>query len=76
MTGRCVRWWSSGTADTSIVLRVYVSNVRMPRSQSITLGLPALTMYSAAISSSSIVALKPRLSITGRCVRPQALSSE
>jgi hypothetical protein len=29
------------------VFRVYVSNVRMPRSHSITFGLPAATMYSA-----------------------------
>ena len=56
MTGRWVSWWSSGTADRSSVLRVYVSNVRMPRSQRMTLGLPELTMYSAAISHSSTVA--------------------
>ena len=54
MTGRWVRWWSSGTAARSIVLRVYVSNVRMPRSHRMTFGLPELTMYSAAISHSSI----------------------
>ena len=35
-----------------------------------------LTMYSAAISHSSIVAPKPRLSITGRLARPPASSSE
>ncbi len=56
MTGRWVRWWRSGTAARSIVLRVYVSNVRMPRSHRMTFGLPLLTMYSAAISHSSMVA--------------------
>ena len=56
MTGRWVSRSSSGTAARSIVFRVYVSNVRMPRSHRMTLGLPELTMYSAAISHSSIVA--------------------
>ena len=40
MTGRCVSRSRSGTAARSIVFRVYVSNVRMPRSHRITLGLP------------------------------------
>ena len=39
--------------------------MRMPRSHSITFGLPSLRMYSAAISSSSSVADRPRLSSTG-----------
>ena len=56
ITGRWVRWWSSGMAARSSVLRVYVSKVRMPRSHRITFGLPLLTMYSALISHSSIVA--------------------
>ena len=34
-TGRCVSFFSTGIAEMSIVLRVYVSYVRMPRSQSI-----------------------------------------
>ena len=39
--------------------------MRMPRSQSITDSLPSLRMYSAAISSSSSVAERPRLSSAG-----------
>ena len=58
------------------MFRVDASNVRIPRSHRITFGLPAATMYSAAMSSSSIVAPKPRLSITGRATRPAALRSE
>ena len=65
-TGRWVRWCTTGTAVRSSVLRAYVSNVRMPRSHMMMFGLPAEAMYSAAISHSSIVAPKPRLSITGR----------
>ena len=75
-TGRWVRWWSTGTAVRSSVLRAYVSNVRMPRSHMMMFGLPADAMYSAAMSHSSIVAPNPRLSITGRPARPQASSSE
>ena len=40
--------------------------MRIPRSHSITLGLPSLRMYSAAISSSSSVEESPRLSSAGR----------
>ena len=65
MTGRCVSSRSTGTAVRSSVLRVDGSNVRMPRSQRITLALPADSTYSAAISHSSMVAPKPRLSSTG-----------
>ena len=54
--GRWVSRLRRGTAARSIVLRVYVSNVRMPRSHRITFGFPELTMYSAAISHSSTVA--------------------
>ena len=50
----------------SQVLRVAVSKVRMPRSHSITFGLPWATMYSADISSSLMVELRPRFSRTGR----------
>ncbi len=39
--------------------------MRIPRSHSITFGLPSLRMYSAAISSSSSVADSPRLSSAG-----------
>ena len=59
----------------SQVLRVAVSKVRMPRSQSITLGLPWATMYSADISSSLMVELMPRLSSTGRPQPPSDFSS-
>ena len=55
MTGRCVRSRSTGTADRSSVLRVALSNVRMPRSQRITWPFPCARMYSAAASHSSIV---------------------
>ena len=58
------------------MLRVDVSNVRMPRSHRMICELPAEAMYSAAISHSSIVAPKPRLSMTGRPARPHASSSE
>src|SRR3954468_7617247 len=49
----------------SNVLRVAVSNVRMPRSHKITSLLPPARMYSADSSHSSIVAEMPRLSSTG-----------
>ena len=54
--------WCAGRQHVASgsVKRVCVSNVRMPRSQSMTFGLPASRMYSAARSSSSIVALGPR----------------
>ncbi len=61
MTGRWLRAFSTGTALMSVVLRVAVSNVRMPRSQSATRRLPCDRMYSAAMSSSSMVALRPAL---------------
>ena len=47
------------------MLRVIVSKVRMPRSHRITWELPRATMYSAAISNSLMVALRPRLSMHG-----------
>ncbi len=58
------------------MFRLYVSNVRIPRSHRMICELPAEAMYSAAISHSSIVAPNPRLSITGRPARPHASSSE
>ena len=42
-----------------------VSKVLMPRSTSTISWLPALKMYSAALSHSSMVAVSPRLSWTG-----------
>ena len=44
-----------GSTPRSSVLRVIVSNVRMPRSQRMTLRLPRATMYSAAMSHSLTV---------------------
>jgi hypothetical protein len=55
---------------------VAVSKVRMPRSHSMTSGLPWATMYSADISSSLIVELKPRFSRIGRPHLPSVFSSE
>ena len=49
----------------SVVLRVYFSKVRMPRSHNTTRGLPLERMYSADISSSSMVDIMPRFSSTG-----------
>jgi len=52
------KWDSSfitGMALMSMVFLVAVSKVRMPRSQSITLGLPSEIIYSAAINHSSMV---------------------
>jgi hypothetical protein len=66
ITGRCVFSWSTGIAFRSMVFRVDVSNVRIPRSQRITsLFFPAERMYSADWSHSSIVAESPRFSRTG-----------
>src|SRR5450759_5324309 len=64
MTGRCDRDCTSGTAERSSVLRVPVSNVRMPRSHSTTSGLPCDTTYSALSNHSSTVLLKRGLSST------------
>ncbi len=59
----------------SSVLRVAVSNVRMPRSHRTMSRLPRCAMYSAAISHSSIVAFIPRFSMTGLPADPTAWSS-
>ncbi len=75
-TGRCESLFSIGMALMSKVLRVIVSNVRIPRSQRTTWRLPRATMYSAAISISLRVALIPRLRRTGRRSSPTASSSE
>src|SRR4029079_4046313 len=65
MIGRWLSFLTTGIAEMSKVLRVAVSNVRMPRSQRITSPLPPLSPYSADSSHSSIVAEMPRLSSTG-----------
>ena len=59
----------------SNVLRVAVSNVRMPRSHRITSLLPPLSTYSAESSHSSIVAEMPRFSSTGLRACPSSRSS-
>ena len=64
----------TGIAAMSSVLRVAVSNVRMPRSHRITLWLPPAMMYSALSKSSSIVADMPRFSSTGLLTVPSARS--
>ena len=76
ITGKCVRLFSTGMALISVVLRVAVSKVRIPRSHSITRGFPPARIYSDAINSSSIVADIPRLSKIGTRVSPIARSSE
>ena len=47
----------------------------MPRSQRMTFSLPAAMMYSALISSSSMVLARPRLSKMGLSHLPSSLSS-
>ena len=59
----------------SKVFRIVVSNVRMPRSHSMTSGLPPARTYSAESSHSSIVAEMPRLTITGVRDLPSSRSS-
>ena len=66
MMGRWERSRTTGTAERSRVLRVAVSNVRMPRSQRMTFWLPWARMYSAAFSHSSMDDIIPRFNITGR----------
>ena len=67
--------FNTGMALMSVVLRVYFSKVRIPRSHKITCGLPDERMYSALISSSSMVDISPRLSSTGSLTAPTARSS-
>ena len=64
-----------GTAERSRVLRVYFSKVRMPRSHRMTCSLPPAMIYSALMIHSSMVLHRPRLSSTGLCILPTALSS-
>ena len=65
MMGRWDISFTRGTTDRSSVLRVAVSNVRIPRSQRITWWFPSARIYSAAARNSSMVALMPRFSSTG-----------
>jgi hypothetical protein len=74
MTGRCDRCWTMATAERSRVLRLAVSNVRMPRSHRMMSRLPEEAAYSAASSHSSIVADRPLFSIRGFPVSEQARS--
>ena len=75
-TGRWQSFLSTGTAFRSSVNRVAGSKVRMPRSQRITLGLPAARMYSAESRNSWIVVAMPRLSRTGLPISPTRRSRE
>ncbi len=75
ITGRWLRRLARATAFRSMVLRVAVSKVRMPRSHRITFGLPWAMMYSAESSHSSKVADRPRLSSTGMPLRPASSSN-
>ena len=74
ITGKCVAAFNTGIALISVVFLVAVSKVRMPRSQRITLLLPWERIYSAAIKSSSTVALIPRFNKTGCWLSPAACS--
>src|SRR6266481_5285375 len=74
-TGRCVNSFSAGIAAMSHVLRVTVSNVRIPRSHKITSAFPCAVTYSADIKSSFTVLLNPRFSSTGRPHFPNSFSS-
>ncbi len=65
MMGRWLSFLITGIAERSSVFRVYVSNVRIPRSQRTTLSAPWANRYSAAMSHSSMVAAIPRFKITG-----------
>ena len=73
--GRWLSFLTTGIAEMSNVLRVAVSNVRMPRSQRMTSLLPPLSTYSADSSHSSIVAEMPRLISTGLRACPSSRSS-
>ena len=75
MTGRWLSRLTSAIAFRSMVLRVAVSKVRMPRSHRITCSLSCERTYSAASSHSSIVAPMPRFNITGLPVFPASASS-
>src|SRR5207248_1510865 len=76
ITGRWVSFLSTGIAWRSSVNRYAVSNVRIPRSHSMTASLPSFSTYSADISNSSRVLDRPRLSSTGLPERPASVSSE
>jgi hypothetical protein len=56
---------AAGMMLKSSVLRVKVSKLRMPRSQSMIWALPSASMYSAQLSHSSSVEYMPRLSSMG-----------
>ena len=75
-TGRCVSRFSTGTAVMSSVLRVEVSKVWIPRSQSITWWFPPRTMYSAAIGAIPRSSPTARaFNMTGSSARPTSSSS-
>ena len=76
ITGRWVYCFKRGTAEMSRVLRVSVSKVRMPRSQSITCQLPRASTYSAESRSSLMLAIMPRFKSPGWSRSPTASSRE
>ena len=75
ITGRWLACLITGIAEMSRVLRVALSNVRIPRSQSMTSLFPLETMYSAARRSSSTVDIMPRFRRTGFRTLPTASRS-
>src|SRR3990170_990765 len=75
ITGRWERPFRTGIAETSKVFRVADSKVRTPRSQRMIFRFPSEAMYSADISHSMIVALIPRLRMTGLSRRATSVRS-
>ncbi len=74
MIGKWLLDLITGTALISSVFLVAVSKVLMPLSHNTTFGLPSAIIYSAAFNHSSIVALNPRFSNTGKPVLPASFS--
>ena len=75
ITGKCESCLITGIALMSVVLRVYFSKVRMPRSHKATRMLPCDKMYSADINNSSMVDIIPRFNSTGWLASPTACRS-
>ena len=75
MIGKWLKDLTKGTILKSSVLRVAVSNVRIPRSHNITLLLPPDKIYSAASNHSSKVLLMPLFNKTGLLILLNALRS-
>src|SRR5438477_2216806 len=73
--GHCDSFLIIGTVERSSVLRVYVSKVRIPRSQNIRLQLPLESTYSPASSHSSIFMESPRFNKIGFFVLAAPISN-